>query len=91
MEEDSGIDGVIATNKDPIKVEKFEDYNPWAVDDVSTFLNYCCPECDFKNVELQVSVMTVMEFYDEYIILSLNEHISFSIHEPINSASSVQK
>ena len=37
----------------PIKVEALPDINPWMVDNVSVFLNYCCPECDFKEKNLQ--------------------------------------
>ena len=40
-------------NVDPLKVEGF-DGNPWLVDDVSVFLNYCCPECDYKEKDLRV-------------------------------------
>ena len=28
-------------------------YNPWEVSDASRFLRYCCPECDFRNENLQ--------------------------------------
>lgn len=27
--------------------------NPWDVNDVSVFLKYCCPECDFINSDLE--------------------------------------
>ena len=28
-------------------------HNPWEVSDASRFLRYCCPECDFRNENLQ--------------------------------------
>ena len=28
-------------------------YNPWEVSDASRFLRYCCPECDFRNENLE--------------------------------------
>ena len=28
--------------------ESLDDFNPWHVNHVSSFLYYCCPECDFK-------------------------------------------
>ena len=28
--------------------ESSDDFNPWDVNHVSSFLYYCCPECDFK-------------------------------------------
>ena len=48
-------------NVDPIKVEEIEVderenpvnlENPWAVEDPSVFLNYNCPECDYKNQDI---------------------------------------
>ena len=36
----------------PLKILKIEDglaVNPWAGKDVSAFLKYCCPECEFNN------------------------------------------
>ena len=29
-------------------------YNPWEVSDASAFLKYCCPECEFNNLDSQV-------------------------------------
>ena len=28
--------------------ESLDDFYPWHVNHVSSFLYYCCPECDFK-------------------------------------------
>ena len=28
--------------------------NPWAVEDASVFLKFCCPECDFQIPDLQM-------------------------------------
>ena len=28
--------------------------NPWNVADASTFLKYCCPECDYQITELYI-------------------------------------
>ena len=36
-----------------VKLEQLDNYNPWAVTDPSVFLNYNCPECDFKSNKLQ--------------------------------------
>ena len=35
------------------KLDQLDSFNPWAVTDPSMFLNYCCPECDFKCNKLQ--------------------------------------
>ena len=48
------MDETILPNIYPIKVETLPDINPWMVDNVSVFLNYCCPECDFKENNLQL-------------------------------------
>ena len=29
--------------------DKLEPFNPWKVEDIDQFLNYCCPECDTKQ------------------------------------------
>ena len=29
--------------------DKGEVFNPWKVEDIDQFLNYCCPECDTKQ------------------------------------------
>ena len=29
--------------------DKMEIFNPWKVDNLDQFLNYCCPECDSKQ------------------------------------------
>ena len=49
-----GVNESILPTIDPIKVETITDINPWMVDNVSVFLNYCCPECDFKEKNLQL-------------------------------------
>ena len=37
---------------DPLKVE-MRDSNPWLVEDVSSFLKYCCPECSYSDRDLE--------------------------------------
>ena len=48
------------TNPDPLKVEIsegskpiFEGSNPWLVEDVSIFLKYNCPECNYNHKDLK--------------------------------------
>ena len=36
-----------------VKNELFNDFNPWSVDDLSFFLKYCCPECNFSDQALK--------------------------------------
>ena len=45
--------------------------NPWKVNEVSTFLKYCCPECEFKNENLQLFENHALENHS-------NAHILFS-------------
>ena len=44
---------VIFMDTNHIKIENSHIRSPWSVVDVSEFLNYCCPECDFKDKNLQ--------------------------------------
>ena len=37
---------------DPLELENLD--NPWSVSDLAEFLKYCCPECDFKDINVQV-------------------------------------
>ena len=37
-----------------IKVEQDFESNPWSVQDASVFLKYCCPECDYQILNLQL-------------------------------------
>ena len=48
----SGTSEVIVADIDPVKLE-VAIKNPWLTEDVSDFLNYCCPECDFKHKDLK--------------------------------------
>ena len=38
-------------NIDPLKMESYKN-NPWLAEDVSFFLRYCCPECNYTDPEL---------------------------------------
>ena len=51
---ESSMNEIIVCNVDPLMLEPFDDSNPWMVDNVATFLKYCCPECDFKENNLQL-------------------------------------
>ena len=51
---ESKMHEMIVCNVDPLILEPFDDSNPWMVDNVATFLKYCCPECDFKENNLQL-------------------------------------
>ena len=39
--------------KEPKVGDGFEN-NPWSVEDASTFLKYCCPECDYQILNLEM-------------------------------------
>ena len=42
----------VSETNDPLELENFD--NPWSVSDLAEFLKYCCPECDFKDINVQV-------------------------------------
>ena len=38
--------------------------NPWEVSDASVFLKYCCPECDYQFVQLEIFVIHATKYHD---------------------------
>ena len=64
---------------DPIKVETITDINPWMVYNVSDFLNYCCPECDFKEKNLHLFSDHALENHKKSCYLF--EEVSIDIKE----------
>ena len=57
----------------------FEDskskFNPWAVADVSVFLKYCCPECEFVSQDLQSFSDHAIANHKDALALFPHEHI----------------
>ena len=49
--------------------EEFKYMNPWAVDDVSVFLRYNCPQCEFNHLDLQSFTNHALENHAESIAL----------------------
>ena len=45
---------------DPSDVVRCE-INPWSVEDVSVFLKYNCPECEFADLDLKIFVDHALE------------------------------
>ena len=45
---------------DPLKIE-CEETNPWLVENISVFLKYCCPECDFNDPKLETFTNHALE------------------------------
>ena len=41
--------------------DKVEPFNPWKVETIDWFLNYCCPECDFKEKTKAAFIMHATE------------------------------
>jgi len=50
---DESIGNLFEVNTDPLNVE-ISKTNPWSVEDVSAFLKYCCPECDYIDENLRL-------------------------------------
>ena len=59
----------VVHNGDPVKLEASDAINPWMVDNVSVFLNYCCPECDFKAKNLKLFSIHAMKNHEEALVL----------------------
>ena len=45
---------------DPLKIE-CEETNPSLVENISVFLKYCCPECDFNDAKLEIFTNHALE------------------------------
>ena len=43
--------------------------NPWNVSDASVFLKYCCPECDYINLNLPEFSQHALEYHAQSIAL----------------------
>ena len=43
--------------------------NPWKVNEVSTFLKYCCPECAYNDSELNMFIEHALENHEDSEIL----------------------
>ena len=54
---------------DPLNLEASDASNLWIVDNVSVFLNYCCPECDFKAKTLKLFSNHALENHEEALVL----------------------
>jgi len=54
MREDESVSIVEEADLHCQKIEpSIENGNPWNVSSAAEFLKYCCPECDFKTVEIE--------------------------------------
>jgi len=74
---------VVLENIDPVKLEGMEDIdplklevtmeehinNPWTVGDASAFLKYCCPECDYQILNLQMFTDHALENHSKAVAL----------------------
>ena len=49
--------------------------NPWSVEDVSAFLRYCCPECEYKNQNLQNFSNHALENHANSVVFFTPEEI----------------
>ena len=74
---------VVLENIDPVKLEGLEDIdplklevtmeehinNPWTVEDASAFLKYCCPECDYQILNLQMFTDHALQNHSKAVAL----------------------
>ena len=74
-----GVNESILPTIDPIKVETITEINPWMVDNASDFLNYCCPECDFKDKNLHLFSDHALENHKKASVLF--DEVSIDIKE----------
>ena len=52
-----------------VKIENGFESNPWAVEDASVFLKYCCPECDYQILNYNIFSTHALENHEKAIVL----------------------
>ena len=63
------MDDTKVDNNQYVKVENGFESNPWAVEDASVFLKYCCPECDFQIWNHDIFFAHALENHEKSIVL----------------------
>ena len=66
MDEDNDLDPLLKRETE-INV-----FNPWNVSDLSVFLRYCCPECDYKCEEAHLFCEHALDFHRNSNVLLEN-------------------
>ena len=62
---------------DPLKVEvkvEVNDDNPWYVEHASAFLQYCCPECEYRNGNLNSFEYHAFQNHENARVLFANNY-----------------
>ena len=75
MEDQDG--NMTFTFVDPLKVEvkvEVNDGNPWYVEHASAFLQYCCPECEYKNGTLKSFEDHALQNHENARVLFANNY-----------------
>ena len=62
--------------------------NPWSGTNFSDFLKYCCPECDFKSIELNGFCHHITENHILSLVLFNNNDVIADTIEPHNETNS---
>ncbi len=61
--------------ENPTKIATCNENNPWSVEDVSVFLKYCCPECDYSNETLKIFTDHALSNHIKSTVLFQSENI----------------
>merc|ERR1712079_363172 len=71
----NSVDKKLNMTRDPLK---FENHNPWSVENVSDFLKYCCPEpeCDYSNQTLKVFTEHALENHTKAKVFFTAENVA---------------
>ena len=67
------MEEIVSTDLDPLQLE-ICDINPWQVEDVSVFLEYFCPECEYRHKSLQSFQQHALENHKNASGLFLNQN-----------------
>ena len=82
--------GVSAMELDDEKLD-IKIFNPWNVSDLSVFLKYCCPECDFKCKEAHLFCDHAIHKHENSSALLNNEQYETSRNILVDPDKSVNK
>ena len=63
------MDDTKVDNIQYVKIENGFESNPWAVEDASVFLKYCCPECDYQILNYEIFFAHALENHEKSIVL----------------------
>ena len=82
---------LVSSMKSDDQKPKIYFFNPWNVSDLSVFLRYCCPECDFKCEETHLFCEHAIDQHENSSALLKNQQCEISQNSLVDSDKVVSK